>query len=102
MSNKATMILTFIVSTLVPFIQEVVDFIEALKNGQSASVALRSLSSDVGDDLKKNEDRLREVLERQRTMEKGSNGNYTDIIAKVNSEKAVNVSRFLGDWKDKR
>ena len=31
MSNKTTMILTFIVSVVVPFIQEVVDLIEALK-----------------------------------------------------------------------
>lgn len=37
MSNKTTMILTFIVSVVVPFIQEVVDLIEALKGRASSN-----------------------------------------------------------------
>lgn len=37
MSNKTTMILTFIVSVVVPFIQEVVDLIEALKGKASSN-----------------------------------------------------------------
>lgn len=101
MSNKATMILTFIVSTLVPFIQEVVDFIESLKNGQSVSTALRTISADVDTDLKKNSD-WKEVLARQRALEKDSDSPYTNIVAKVSSEKTVNPSRFLGNWRDKK
>ena len=47
MSSKVTMILTFIVSVVCPFIQELVDFIEALK-GRSTEVtkAIRQASSD--------------------------------------------------------
>ena len=41
MSNKTTVILTFIVSVVVPFIQEVVDLIEALK-GDRKSTRLNS------------------------------------------------------------
>ena len=37
MSNKTTMILTFIVTVVVPFIQEVVDLIEALKGKASSN-----------------------------------------------------------------
>ena len=36
MANKTTMILTFIVTVVVPFIQEVVDLIEALKGKASS------------------------------------------------------------------
>ena len=39
MSNKTTMILTFIVTVVVPFIQEVVDLIEALKGRASSTTA---------------------------------------------------------------
>lgn len=100
MSNKATMILTFIVSTLVPFIQEVVDFIEALKNGQSVSTALRTISADVDTDLKKNSDsRSKAWSEFYRTA--GSDS-ITNVVAQANSEKAVSPSRFLGDWRSKK
>ena len=47
MSNKTTMILTFIVSVVVPFIQEVVDLIEALKGKSSANlVTAKKVASD--------------------------------------------------------
>ena len=42
MSNKTTMILTFIVSVVVPFIQEVVDLIEALKGKSSPQYQFES------------------------------------------------------------
>ena len=35
MSNKTTAILTFLVSTVIPFIQEVVDFIDMFRTGKS-------------------------------------------------------------------
>ena len=47
MSNKTTMILTFIVSVVVPFIQEVVDLIEALKGKASSNtVTAKKVASD--------------------------------------------------------
>jgi hypothetical protein len=39
MSSKTTMILTFIVSVVVPFIQEVVDLVEALKGRSTPNTA---------------------------------------------------------------
>lgn len=54
MSNKTTAILTFLVSTVIPFIQEVVDFIDMFRTGtydKSGSNALRSLSADMQNDL---------------------------------------------------
>ena len=45
MSNKTTMILTFIVSVVVPFIQEVVDLIEALK-GRASSNTVTAKKND--------------------------------------------------------
>ena len=33
MSNKTTAILTFLVSTVIPFIQEIVDFLEMFRTG---------------------------------------------------------------------
>jgi hypothetical protein len=51
MSNKTTMILTFIVTVVVPFIQEVVDLIEALKGRSTASTQLVSkVASDFSHD----------------------------------------------------
>ena len=40
MANKTTMILTFIVTVVVPFIQEVVDLIEALKGKASSNTVI--------------------------------------------------------------
>lgn len=52
MSNKTTMILTFIVSVVVPFIQEVVDLIEALKGKASANtVTAKKVASDFQTDV---------------------------------------------------
>lgn len=54
MSNKTTAILTFLVSTVIPFIQEVVDFISMFRTGtydKSGSDSLRSISLAMQDDL---------------------------------------------------
>lgn len=52
MSNKTTMILTFIVSVVVPFIQEVVDLIEALKGKASSNtVTAKKVASDFQTDV---------------------------------------------------
>ena len=54
MSNKTTAILTFIVSTVIPFIQEVVDFISMFRTGsydKNGSAALKSISLAMQDDL---------------------------------------------------
>ena len=76
MSNKTTMILTFIVTVVVPFIQEVVDLIEALKGRPTASTQLASkVASDFSHDIDK-------------LVEPASNGD---------SKKA---SRFFASWRD--
>lgn len=47
MSSKVTMILTFIVSVVCPFVQELVDFIDALKGRSSDfTKVIRQASSD--------------------------------------------------------
>nr|CDL66975.1 unnamed protein product [uncultured bacterium] len=54
MSSKVTIILAFIASTVIPFIQEVSDFISSLKLGvysHEASSALSSLVDDIRSDL---------------------------------------------------
>lgn len=54
MSNKTTAILTFLVSTVVPFIQEVVDFISMFRTGSynaQAAQTLRDISASMQDDL---------------------------------------------------
>lgn len=54
MNTKTTAILTFLVSTVIPFIQEVVDFISAFRTGSyssEASSALRNIAFDVEQDL---------------------------------------------------
>ena len=51
MSNKTTMILTFIVSVVVPFIQEVVDLIEALKGRASSNTVTAKVASDFQADV---------------------------------------------------
>lgn len=77
MSNKTTMILTFIVTVVVPFIQEVVDLIEALKGRSTASTQLASkVASDFSHDIDK-------------LVEPTSNKN--------DSKK---TSRFFGSWRD--
>lgn len=80
MSNKTTMILTFIVSVVVPFIQEVVDFIDALK-GRSSEVtkAIRQASSDFQTDI---------------------DGSIKPVVNKVSDKKSS--SRFFGSWRDSK
>lgn len=77
MSNKTTMILTFIVTVVVPFIQEVVDLIEALKGRSTAST---QLFSKVASDFSHDVDKL---------VEPTSN--------KSDSKK---TSRFFGSWRE--
>lgn len=77
MSNKTTMILTFIVSVVVPFIQEVVDLIEALKGKASSNtVAAKKISSDFREDI---------------------NSVLSPVADKNDSKK---TGRFFGSWRD--
>lgn len=77
MSNKTTMILTFIVTVVVPFIQEVVDLIEALKGKASSNtVVAKKVASDFQADV-------------AQLVEPVSN--------KTDSKK---TSRFFGSWRD--
>lgn len=78
MSNKTTMILTFIVTVVVPFIQEVVDLIEALKGRSTAST---QLVSKVASDFSHDVDKLVEPMS----------------TSKNDSKK---TSRFFGSWRD--
>lgn len=77
MSNKTTMILTFIVSVLVPFIQELVDLIEALRGRTTSSTQLVSkVASDFSHDIDK----------------------LVEPVADQNGSKKT--SRFFGSWRD--
>ena len=54
MSNKTTAILTFLVSTVIPFIQEIVDFVEMFRTGsynREGSASLKAMSMAIQDDL---------------------------------------------------
>ena len=77
MSNKTTMILTFIVTVVVPFIQEVVDLIEALK-GKSTSntVTAKKVASDFQTDV----------------------AQLVEPVSNKNDSKKT--SRFFGSWRD--
>lgn len=77
MSNKTTMILTFIVTVVVPFIQEVVDLIEALKGKASSNtVVAKKVASDFQSDVA-------QLVE--------------PVFNKNDSKK---TSRFFGSWRD--
>lgn len=79
MSNKTTMILTFIVSVVVPFIQEVIDLIEALKGKASLNtVTAKKVASDFREDI---------------------NSVLAPVADKKDSSKGS--SRFFGSWRDK-
>lgn len=79
MSNKTTMILTFIVSVVVPFIQEVVDLIEALKGKASSStVTAKKVASDFQTDVSQ----LVEPV--------------------VNKDDSKKTGRFFGSWRDSK
>ena len=76
MSNKTTMILTFIVTVVVPFIQEVVDLIEALKGRSTPSTQLVSqVASDFSHDVDK-------------------------LVEPANKSDSKKTSRFFGSWRD--
>lgn len=77
MSNKTTMILTFIVSVVVPFIQEVVDLIEALKGSASLNtVTAKKVASDFQSDV-------------------------TQLVEPVaDKHDSKKTSRFFGPWRD--
>lgn len=77
MSNKTTMILTFIVSVVVPFIQEVVDLIEALKGRSSVNIAAaKKVAADFQADV----------------------AQLVEPVANKNDSKKT--SRFFGSWRD--
>lgn len=77
MSNKTTMILTFIVSVVVPFIQEVVDLIEALKGKASLNtVTAKKVASDFQSDV----------------------AQLVEPVSNKNDSKKT--SRFFGSWRD--
>lgn len=76
MSNKTTMILTFFVTVVVPFIQEVVDLIEALKGNASANtVTAKKVASDFQTDV-------------------------AQLVEPVSSKNSKKTSRFFGSWRD--
>jgi hypothetical protein len=76
MSNKTTMILTFIVSVVVPFIQEVVDLIEALKGKASLNtVTAKKVASDFQSDV-------------------------AQLVEPANKNDSKKTSRFFGSWRD--
>lgn len=77
MSNKTTMILTFIVSVVVPFIQEVVDLIEALKGKASSNiVTAKKVASDFQADV-------------------------SQLVDPVpNKSDSKKTTRFFGSWRD--
>lgn len=79
MPNKTTMILTFIVSVVVPFIQEVVDLIEALKGKASSNTVIaKKVASDFQSDVSQ----------------------LVDPVA--NKDDSKKTSRFFGPWRDSK
>ena len=86
MSNKTTAILTFLVSTVIPFIQEIVDFIEMFRTGsynREGSATLKAMSMAMQDDLSNFQKRGSDDV----------NG-FRQAAASVTGEKTY--SRFLG------
>lgn len=86
MSNKTTAILTFLVSTVIPFIQEVVDFVEMFRHGtydREGSASLKAISSAMQDDL----------VNMQKRGQDDVNG-FRHAAAAATEEKSY--SRFLG------
>lgn len=79
MSNKTTMILTFIVTVVVPFVQEVVDLIEALKGRASANTAAaKKVAADFQNDV----------------------AQLVEPVGNKNDSKKT--SRFFGSWRDSK
>nr|DAM98928.1 MAG TPA: hypothetical protein [Microviridae sp.] len=70
------MILTFIVTVVVPFIQEVVDLIEALKGRASSNtVTAKKVASDFQADV-------------------------AQLVEPVGNKNSKKTSRFFGSWRD--
>lgn len=87
MSNKTTAILTFLVSTVIPFIQEIVDFVEMFRTGsynREGSATLKAMSMSLQDDL---------VNMQKRGASDDVNG-FRHAAASATGEKTY--SRFLG------
>ena len=87
MSNKTTAILTFLVSTVIPFIQDVVDFVEMFRHGtynREGSASLKAISLAMQDDL---------VNMQKRGTSDDVNG-FRRAAAAATEEKSY--SRFLG------
>lgn len=87
MSNKTTAILTFLVSTVIPFIQEVVDFVDMFRHGtynREGSASLKAISAAMQDDL---------VNMQKRGTSDDVNG-FRHAAAAAQEEKSY--SRFLG------
>lgn len=79
MSNKTTMILTFIVTVVVPFIQEVVDLIEALKGKASSNTVIaKKVASDFQTDV----------------------AQLVEPVSSNNKNDSKKTSRFFGSWRD--
>lgn len=86
MSNKTTAVLTFLVSTVIPFIQEVVDFIDMFRTGtynREGSASLKAISVAMQDDL----------VNMQKRGQDDVNG-FRHAVAAQTEEKSY--SRFLG------
>lgn len=86
MSNKTTAILTFLVSTVIPFIQDVVDFIDMFRTGKynrEGSSSLKAISLAMQDDL----------VNMQKRGQDDVNG-FRHAAAAAHEEKSY--SRFLG------
>ena len=86
MSNKTTAVLTFLVSTVIPFIQEVVDFIDMFRTGsynRDGSASLKAISLAMQDDL----------VNMQKRGTDDVNG-FRHTAAAATEEKSY--SRFLG------
>lgn len=96
MSNKTTMILTFIASVLLPFIQELVDFIEDLRN---KGTTVQGLSVLVNDDLKKNSNTGTKG-EEEVTISKIFGKSSASSASTFDTKEVVNGSRFLGNWRN--
>lgn len=88
MSIKITAILAFVASTVIPFIQEVLDFIESLKKG-SYSRAKSDMLSSLADDC------IKTIMD-----ESGKDKKLEDYAQPVASKRAESRpspwSRFIG------
>lgn len=88
MSNKTTAVLTFLVSTVIPFIQEVVDFIDMFRTGsynRDGSASLKAITLAMQDDLVN--------INMQKRGTDDVNG-FRHTAAAATAEKSY--SRFLG------